>query len=101
VSKRLVGSDLPKFTKHLRTWGEAGVVKTRSLATPKVADHGVPCMFVGYSKTHPGDTYCMYVQLLVVFMTSVMLFGCVACAIKYHCHPKSSKSSPMACSVMI
>jgi hypothetical protein len=57
VSKRLVGSDLPKFTKHLRTWGEAGVVKTRSLAMPKVADHGVPCMFVGYSKNHPGDTY--------------------------------------------
>ena len=51
---------LPKFTKYLRTWGEAGVVKTRSLATPKVADRGVPCMFVGYSKNHPGDTYRMY-----------------------------------------
>jgi hypothetical protein len=52
--------DLPKFTKFLRTWGEAGVVKTRSLTTPKVADRGVPCMFVGYSKNHPGDTYRMY-----------------------------------------
>jgi hypothetical protein len=46
--------ELPNFVKHLRTWGKAGVVKTQSLA--KVADHGVPCMFVGYSKNHPGDT---------------------------------------------
>jgi hypothetical protein len=51
---------LPSFAEHLRTWGEAGVVKIRTLSTPKVADRGVPCMFVGYSKNHPGDTYRMY-----------------------------------------
>jgi hypothetical protein len=33
---------------------------SRSLSMPKVADRGVPCMFVGYSKNHPGDTYRMY-----------------------------------------
>jgi len=44
----------------LRTWGEAGVVKIRGITTPKVDDRGVPCMFVGYSEDHPGDTYRMY-----------------------------------------
>jgi hypothetical protein len=39
---------LPSFVQHLRAWGEAGVVKTRSITTPKVDDCGVPCMFVGY-----------------------------------------------------
>ena len=52
--------NLPAWSEHLRTWGEAGVVKIRGLATPKVADRGVPCMFVGYSKDHPGDTYRMF-----------------------------------------
>lgn len=51
---------LPGFAQHLHTWGEAGVVKIRGLATPKVANRGVPCMFVGYSKNHPADTYRMY-----------------------------------------
>ena len=51
---------LPSFIRHLRTWGEAGIVKTRSLATPKINDRGVPCMFVGYAKNHPGDTYRMF-----------------------------------------
>jgi hypothetical protein len=51
---------LPNFVQYLHTWGEAGVVKTWSLTTPKVNDHGVPCMFVGYAKNHPGDTFHMY-----------------------------------------
>jgi hypothetical protein len=40
---------LPKFVEHLRTWGEAGVVKIRTLTTRKEENRGVPCVFVGYS----------------------------------------------------
>jgi hypothetical protein len=32
---------LPKWTKHLKTWGEAGTVKTKTDTTPKLADRGI------------------------------------------------------------
>lgn len=54
------GSELPTFAKHLRVWGEAGVVKTKQIKTPKVADRGVICMFTGYSLDHAGDCYRMF-----------------------------------------
>jgi hypothetical protein len=47
---------IPEFAKHLRTWGEAGTVKIKTKTTPKLADRGVQCMFVGYSLNHPGDS---------------------------------------------
>jgi hypothetical protein len=48
----------PKFAQHLRTWGEAGTVKKRrKKTTPKIADQGVQCMFIGYAKDHEGDCY--------------------------------------------
>jgi hypothetical protein len=50
----------PKFAKHLRTWGEAGTVKIKTKTTPKLADRGVQCMFVGYAKDHEGDCYQMW-----------------------------------------
>jgi hypothetical protein len=50
---------LPEFSKHLRTWGEAGVVKTKKSMDPKMNNRGTTCMFVGYAKDHPGDTYEM------------------------------------------
>jgi hypothetical protein len=37
----------PKWVKHLRTWGESGTVKFMTGTTPKIADRGIPCMFVG------------------------------------------------------
>ena len=49
----------PEFAKHLRTWGEAGTVKIKTDTTPKLADRGVQCMFVGYAVDHPGDCYNM------------------------------------------
>jgi hypothetical protein len=49
----------PAFAKHLKTWGEAGTVKLKIKATPKVADRGVQCMFVGYAIDHEGDCYRM------------------------------------------
>ncbi len=51
---------LPGFAKNLRTWGEAGVVKLKNKATPKIADRGKQCMFVGYAKQHSGDCFRMW-----------------------------------------
>jgi hypothetical protein len=50
----------PNFAQHLRTWGEARTVKTKTKTTPKIADRGVQCMFIGYSKDHEGDCYQMW-----------------------------------------
>jgi len=51
---------VPAFAKHLKTWGEAGTVKVKTMGTPKIADRGVHCMFVGYALNHAGDCYCMW-----------------------------------------
>ena len=50
----------PNFAKHLRTWGEAGTVKIKTKSTPKIADRGAQCMFVGYALDHSGNTYRMW-----------------------------------------
>jgi hypothetical protein len=50
----------PKFAKHLRTWGEAGTVKTKVKGTPRIADRGVQCMMTGYATDHEGDCYRMW-----------------------------------------
>jgi hypothetical protein len=50
----------PKFADHLRTWGEAGSIKTRVRGTPKIAHPGTQCMMVGYSTDHAGDCYQMW-----------------------------------------
>jgi len=52
--------ELPKFSKYLRTWGEAGVVKLKSPHLPKIYNRGKTCMFIGYSLNHAGDTYRMW-----------------------------------------
>ena len=35
------GGKEPNFAKYIRTWGEAGTVKNKTIATPKLADRGV------------------------------------------------------------
>ena len=50
---------VPKFAKHLRTWGQVGTVTLKTDSTPKPNDRGVHCMFVGYSLMHDGDCYQM------------------------------------------
>ena len=50
----------PAWAAHLRTWGEAGTVKTVSSNEAKLADRGTQCMFVGYATDHAGDVYRMY-----------------------------------------
>ena len=52
------GMKVPKFFKHLRTWGEAGRVKTGK--DEKFGNPGVTCMFVGYAYNHSEDCYRMY-----------------------------------------
>ena len=48
------------FVQHLCTWGEAGTIKKKDKSTPKIADGGLQCMFVGYATDHTGDTYRMW-----------------------------------------
>jgi hypothetical protein len=50
----------PKWMKFLRTWGEAGTVKVKTKTTPKLADRGVHCMFIGYADDHDGNVYRMW-----------------------------------------
>jgi hypothetical protein len=54
------GGKVPKFAYHLRTWEEAGTVTLRKKHSPKLADCGVQCMFVGYALNHEGDCYRMW-----------------------------------------
>jgi hypothetical protein len=50
----------PEFSQYLRTWGEVGMVKVKTDATPRIGDRGVKCMFVGYSLDHTADCYEMW-----------------------------------------
>jgi hypothetical protein len=47
----------PGFAKHLRTWGEAGTVKTKTDTTPEVKDRGIPCVFIGHALDHIQKTH--------------------------------------------
>ena len=51
------GINLPIFSKELRTWGEAGVVKTTTDTTSKLYDRGVTCMMFGYTIDHGIGVY--------------------------------------------
>jgi hypothetical protein len=50
----------PKWMKFLRTWGEAGTVKFKTKTTPKLADRGKHCMFIGYADDHDCNVYRMW-----------------------------------------
>ena len=50
---------LPAHANHFRKWGEAGVVKVKTLTTPKMEERGITCMFVGYAQQHAGDCHEM------------------------------------------
>ena len=45
----LFGHKNPEFTRNLRSWGEAGLVKIASKSSPKLRNKGVTCAFVGYA----------------------------------------------------
>ena len=52
------GNKVPQFAEHLRTWGEAGTVKTGK--DGKSGDRGIVCMLIGYPNNHDGDVYRMW-----------------------------------------
>jgi hypothetical protein len=52
------GVPLPNFTKYLRTWGEAGIIKTGK--DGKIGGRGVTGMFVCYASNHRGNCYRMW-----------------------------------------
>ena len=52
--------ELPEYAHHLRTWGEAGVVKLKTKTTVKLQNNGTTCMFVGYAINHKPDVYRMW-----------------------------------------
>ena len=56
----LFGMKNPSFVNHLRTWGEAGVVKISSKTSPKLKNKGVTCAFVGHADNHAADCYRMW-----------------------------------------
>ena len=51
---------MPGFASNFCTVGEASTVKIKTDTTPKLEDHSVHCLFVGYSLTHPTGCYRMY-----------------------------------------
>ena len=51
------GMQVPKFAKYLRTWGEAGTVKSGKVG--KLGNRGITMMMVGYANYHEGDVYRM------------------------------------------
>ena len=51
------GEKAPKFSKQLKTFGEAGIVKIGK--DGKIGKYGAPSMFVGYTCNQIGDFYCM------------------------------------------
>ena len=49
---------LPKFSKQLWQFDEAGTVKIGYYG--KLWDNGAPCIFAGYPCNHNSDCFCMY-----------------------------------------
>jgi hypothetical protein len=52
------GQPLLRFTQYLRTWGEAGIIKTGK--DGKTGDRGVTGIFIGYASNHKGGCYRMW-----------------------------------------
>ncbi len=52
------GQEIPKWTKNLRSFGEAGVVKIGK--NGKLGDRRITCIFVNYAEKHSSDCYRMY-----------------------------------------
>ena len=51
---------MPRWVRALRTWGEAGVVKTKTATTPKMKPRGVTCFMSGYAVNHSEGVYRMW-----------------------------------------
>jgi hypothetical protein len=47
----------PKIPESLRSFGEIGIVTTKSDIQDNLINKGTPCMFMGYSVNHAHDVY--------------------------------------------
>jgi hypothetical protein len=56
---QLLFGSKPKLPKSHRSFGEVGVVATKSNIQGKLSNRGTVCMLVGYSVDHSHDVYCM------------------------------------------
>ena len=54
------GNEIPTWTLHVRTFGEAGTVKIGK--NGKLGDRGCTMMYVGHADGHAGDVYRMWNQ---------------------------------------
>ena len=55
------GQPIPRWSKHLRTWGEVGTVMTKDKKMPtKVGDCGVQMVFMGYPDDTSSNAYRMW-----------------------------------------
>ena len=48
---------IPKYSSHLRTFGEMGIVANRKKIQGKLQNKGVLSVFVGYAENHAGDVF--------------------------------------------
>jgi hypothetical protein len=58
---QLLFGSTPKLPSNLRSFGEMGVVATKSDIQGKLTNRGSTCMFVGYSVNHSNDVYRMLI----------------------------------------
>ena len=52
--------NVPEFTKSMRTWGKAGLLKLKTKTTPNIFNKGAMCKFVGYPKNHAAGCWITY-----------------------------------------
>jgi len=54
------GMETPRFAKCLRTWGEAGGIKTKTRSSTKLDDEGTACLIIGHAEKNEGDCHRMW-----------------------------------------
>jgi hypothetical protein len=95
------GYIIPKYVKHLRTFGEAGIVK--NMKDGKVGDRGITMMCVGYSSSHAGIATGCTLQSYQESVRHKTAFGWVGCtsqvriARKQRCYQSLQFQSQMMC----
>ena len=83
--------ETPKFTCCLCTVGEVGTLKIKTDTTPKLEDHGIHCLFVGNSLSHPSRCYQMYDSMC---RCHAMWWGYITCFIKKLKHSQELNTDP-------
>jgi hypothetical protein len=62
---QLLFGSTPKLHSNLRSFGEMGVVTTKSDIQGKLTNCGTMCMFVGYSVNHSNNIYIECLTLIL------------------------------------